>query len=66
MCNALVNEESVRILYKNNYSFGVKIQNIYMVGGLFSLTSASVFHLLTYPSKGLRRYQLGQPGLHGR
>jgi hypothetical protein len=24
-CNALVNEESVRVLYKNNYSFGVRI-----------------------------------------
>ncbi|KIX93286.1 uncharacterized protein Z520_10929 [Fonsecaea multimorphosa CBS 102226] len=33
MCNALVNEEAVRILYKNNYSFGVKIQNIYMFYG---------------------------------
>ena len=33
MFNALVNEESVRILYKNNYSFGVKILSIYMTYG---------------------------------
>ena len=33
MCNALVNEESVRVLYKNNYSFGVKLLNIYMTFG---------------------------------
>ena len=32
MCNTLVNEESVRVLYKNNYSFGVKLLSIYMVG----------------------------------
>lgn len=32
-CNALVNEESVRVLYKNNYSFGVKLMNIYMTFG---------------------------------
>ena len=25
MCNALVNEESVRVLFKNNYGFGVKL-----------------------------------------
>jgi hypothetical protein len=30
-CNALVNQESVRVLWKNNYSFGIKIFNIYMV-----------------------------------
>lgn len=33
MCNALVNEESVRVLFKNNYSFGVKLMNIYMTYG---------------------------------
>lgn len=32
-CNALVNEESVRVLYKNNYSFGVKLLNVYMTYG---------------------------------
>lgn len=30
-CNALVNHESVRVLWKNNYSFAIKIFNIYMV-----------------------------------
>ncbi|OQE44287.1 hypothetical protein PENCOP_c002G08254 [Penicillium coprophilum] len=33
MCNELVNEEAVRVVYKNNYSFGVKIFNIYMTFG---------------------------------
>ncbi|KAG0157680.1 hypothetical protein PDIDSM_4865 [Penicillium digitatum] len=33
MCGQLVNEEAVRVLYKNNYSFGVKIFNIYMTFG---------------------------------
>ena len=33
MCNALVNEESVRVLYKNKYRFGVKLLNIYMTFG---------------------------------
>ncbi|KAF2773345.1 hypothetical protein EJ03DRAFT_364528 [Teratosphaeria nubilosa] len=32
-CNALVNEESVRVLFKNNYSFGVRLLNIYMTYG---------------------------------
>ncbi|OTA99256.1 glycoside hydrolase family 35 protein [Hypoxylon sp. CI-4A] len=32
-CNALVNEESVRVLWKNNYSFAIKILNIYMTFG---------------------------------
>ena len=27
MCGQLVNEEAVRDVYKNNYSFGVKIFN---------------------------------------
>lgn len=31
MCGQLVNEEAARVVYKNNYSFGVKIFNIYMV-----------------------------------
>lgn len=31
-CNALVNQESVRVLWKNNYSFAIKMFNIYMVG----------------------------------
>jgi len=31
MCGELINEEAVRVVYKNNYSFGVKIFNIYMV-----------------------------------
>ncbi|KAF2092799.1 putative beta-galactosidase E [Rhizodiscina lignyota] len=33
MCNALVNMEAVRVMYKNNYSFGVKLLNIYMTFG---------------------------------
>ncbi|KAH6653217.1 putative beta-galactosidase E [Truncatella angustata] len=32
-CNALVNQESVRVLWKNNYSFAIKIFNIYMTYG---------------------------------
>ncbi|KAI1632573.1 glycoside hydrolase superfamily [Biscogniauxia mediterranea] len=32
-CNALVNEQSVRVLWKNNYSFGIKIFNVYMTYG---------------------------------
>ncbi|KAI0385148.1 glycoside hydrolase family 35 protein [Hypomontagnella monticulosa] len=32
-CNALVNQESVRVLWKNNYGFGIKIFNIYMTYG---------------------------------
>ena len=31
MCGQLVNEKAVSVVYKNNYSFGVKIVNIYMV-----------------------------------
>lgn len=30
-CGELVNAEAARVVYKNNYSFGVKIFNIYMV-----------------------------------
>ncbi|KAJ5706029.1 hypothetical protein N7536_001718 [Penicillium majusculum] len=33
MCGQLVNEEAARVVYKNNYSFGVKIFNIYMTFG---------------------------------
>ncbi|KIW34995.1 uncharacterized protein PV07_01722 [Cladophialophora immunda] len=33
MCNALVNEEAIRVLHKNNWSFGAKIQNTYMIYG---------------------------------
>ncbi|KAJ5082234.1 hypothetical protein N7532_011277 [Penicillium argentinense] len=32
-CAELVNEEAVRVVYKNNYGFGVKIFNIYMTYG---------------------------------
>ncbi|KAI1654864.1 glycoside hydrolase family 35 protein [Daldinia decipiens] len=32
-CNALVNQEAVRVLWKNNYSFAVKIFNVYMTYG---------------------------------
>ncbi|KAI1765730.1 glycoside hydrolase family 35 protein [Hypoxylon sp. FL1150] len=32
-CNALVNQESVRVLWKNNYSFAIKMFNIYMTYG---------------------------------
>jgi hypothetical protein len=30
-CAELVNAEAARVVYKNNYSFGVKLFNIYMV-----------------------------------
>jgi hypothetical protein len=30
-CAVLVNNDAVRVQYKNNYSFGVKIFNSYMV-----------------------------------
>ena len=33
MCGALVGPETVRVVYKNNYSFGVKLFNIYMTYG---------------------------------
>ncbi|KAJ5291809.1 hypothetical protein N7478_001060 [Penicillium angulare] len=33
MCAELINEEAVRVVYKNNYSFGVKLFNIYMTFG---------------------------------
>lgn len=33
MCAALVNMEAARVVYKNNYSFGAKLFNIYMVSG---------------------------------
>ena len=33
LCNSLVNQESVRVLFKNNYSFGVKLLSIYMTFG---------------------------------
>ena len=33
MCNALVKMEAVQVLDKNNYSFGIKIVNIYMTVG---------------------------------
>ncbi|KAL7621478.1 hypothetical protein AAE478_008801 [Parahypoxylon ruwenzoriense] len=32
-CNALVNQESVRVSWKNNYGFAIKIFNIYMTYG---------------------------------
>ncbi|KAJ5166752.1 uncharacterized protein N7482_005533 [Penicillium canariense] len=32
-CGELVNEEAARVVYKNNYSFGVKLFNIYMTYG---------------------------------
>lgn len=32
-CNALVNQESVRVLWKNNYSFAIKLFNVYMIYG---------------------------------
>lgn len=32
-CNALVNQESVRVLWKNNYSFAIKMFNVYMTYG---------------------------------
>lgn len=34
-CAILVNHEAVRVVNKNNYGFGVKIFNIYMVGIAF-------------------------------
>ncbi|KAJ5718823.1 uncharacterized protein N7483_009905 [Penicillium malachiteum] len=33
MCGELINEEAARVVYKNNYSFGVKLFNIYMTFG---------------------------------
>ncbi|PCG90900.1 Glycoside hydrolase, family 35 [Penicillium occitanis (nom. inval.)] len=33
MCAALVNMEAARVVYKNNYSFGAKLFNIYMTYG---------------------------------
>ena len=33
LCNAFINDKAVRILFKNNYSFGVKIFNVYMMYG---------------------------------
>ncbi|KAL9107270.1 MAG: hypothetical protein Q9227_007812 [Pyrenula ochraceoflavens] len=32
-CAILVNDQAVRVLYKNNYSFGVKLFNVYMTYG---------------------------------
>ncbi|KAI5860679.1 glycoside hydrolase family 35 protein [Durotheca rogersii] len=32
-CNELVNQESVRVLWKNNYGFAIKIFNVYMTYG---------------------------------
>ncbi|KKY15881.1 putative beta-galactosidase e [Phaeomoniella chlamydospora] len=32
-CAILVNNEAVRVVYKNNYSFGVKVFNVYMTYG---------------------------------
>ncbi|KAI1483335.1 glycoside hydrolase family 35 protein [Daldinia eschscholtzii] len=32
-CNALINQEAVRVLWKNNYSFAIKIFNVYMTYG---------------------------------
>ena len=34
LCNALINEEAVRVLHKQTYSFGVKLLNVYMVSGI--------------------------------
>ena len=33
MCNALIGPDALRVVYKNNYSFGVKLMNIYMTYG---------------------------------
>ena len=33
LCNAFINDRAVRILFKNNYSFGVKLFNVYMMYG---------------------------------
>jgi hypothetical protein len=35
LCGVLVNEEAERVVYKNNYSFGAKLLNIYMVRNYF-------------------------------
>lgn len=32
MCSELVNHEFARVFYKNDFSFGVSILNLYMVG----------------------------------
>lgn len=61
-CNALVNEESVRILYKNNYSFGVKLLNICMnievLVGPVTRTHADL-SLRFSDRHDLRRHKLG-------
>jgi hypothetical protein len=47
MCGQLVNEEAARVVYKNNYSFGVKIFNIYMVS----------LHVFGLPFSNLTQYR---------
>jgi hypothetical protein len=60
-CAILVNNEAVRVVYKNNYGFGVKIFNIYMVRYL----PCSLLPLLT-DCVDVRRHQLGQSRLPRR
>lgn len=45
-CAALVNEEALRVVYKNNYGFGVKIFNIYMVRAASALIICHEFRLI--------------------
>lgn len=55
-CAALVNEEALRVLYKNNYGFGVKIFNIYMVRSGSALVICHEFQLIALD---LRWHKLG-------
>lgn len=57
MCAILVNDQAVKVLFKNNYSFGVKLFNVYMV----STASYSLQMVLTWVD--LWRHKLGQLGL---
>jgi hypothetical protein len=47
-CGELVNAEAARVVYKNNYSFGVKIFNIYMVGTPFIDSLSNIVDLMSY------------------
>lgn len=53
MCAALVNHEYERVFYKNNFSFGIAIFNVYMVcivPNLFNTAFRPPFVFLFSPS----------------
>lgn len=58
-CNALVNEESVRVLYKNNYSFGVKLMSIYMTFGV-SIVGCNMIENICLSRPTLCRVRTGE------